>query len=98
MGALTGCPAGDVDIFLRMPVERAEDALSKIFEAVQRSQARIKSKRIMVTRSKNAVTFYRVAAKCGAALDRPPVQVRPIMYSSRALAKLRQTHPRRVSL
>ena len=76
LGALTGCPAGDVDIFLRMPVDKAEDALSKIFEALQRSQARIsKQKRIMVTRSKNAVTFYRVAAQCGAALDRPPVQV-----------------------
>ncbi len=73
IGALTGCPAGDVDIFLRTPLENAEPTLIKIFEAVQRNQARISKRRLMVTRSKNAVTFYRVADQ---KVARPPVQVR----------------------
>ena len=73
IGALTSCPAGDIDIFLSMPTETAEKTLTLILEAVQRNQTQISKKRLMVTRSKNAITFFRVA---GDKLARPPVQVR----------------------
>ena len=73
IGALTSCPAGDIDVFLSVPTEMAEKTLTLILEAVQRNQTQISKKRLMVTRSKNAITFFRVA---GDKLARPPVQVR----------------------
>jgi hypothetical protein len=74
LAALTGCSFGDVDIFLKMPAANAEASLAQIFEAIKRNQMRMKDpkKRIMVTRSKHAVSFYRVA---GQKLANPPVQV-----------------------
>ena len=76
IGALTQCPAGDIDIFLRTPVDEAEGTLAKIYEAIQRNQASIaKKKRLMVTRSLNAISFYRVSGQSAFLL--PPVQVRP---------------------
>ncbi len=73
IGALTQCPAGDIDIFLRTPVDDAEGTLVKIYEAIQRNQASIAKKRLMATRSKNTVSFYRVS---GQSVVLPPVQVR----------------------
>jgi len=87
IGALTQCPAGDIDIYLRTPVDEAEGTLVKIYEAIQRNQASIaKRKRLMVTRSLNAISFYRVS---GQSALLPPVQVRPTppsSYIARALA------------
>jgi hypothetical protein len=76
IGALTSVPAGDVDIFICVPdMVKAECIMVKIFEALQRNQQSIAKKRLMVTRSKNAVTFYRVS---GERVPLPPVQARPI--------------------
>ena len=74
IGALTSCPAGDVDIFLRTSADEAEATLTRIFEAVQRNQGKIAKKRLMVTRSRNAISFYRVS---GERVVLPPVQVCP---------------------
>lgn len=81
LGALTGCSAGDIDIFLRCTKDCTKDAeaeacLRHVFRAVQQNQARnvgAKSK-ILVTRSRNAVTLFRVS---GPRLTQgaPPVQV-----------------------
>ena len=87
LGALTGCGAGDVDIFLRCAKnctkDEAEARLRHVFRAVQRNQARnvgAKSK-ILVTRSRNAVTLFRVS---GPRLTQgaPPVQVILRPYTS----------------
>jgi hypothetical protein len=73
IGALTSCPAGDIDIFLHTPVDQAEPTLRQIFEAVQRNQSKIATKRrLMVTRTANAFSFYRVS---GERVVLPPVQV-----------------------
>jgi len=73
IGALTQCPAGDIDIFINAPAEEAMVKMEKIFGALQQNQKRYAQKRrLMVTRSKNAVSFYRVSGKSVAL---PPVQV-----------------------
>jgi len=72
LASLTGGIAGDIDIFLKVQVEDAEATLIKIYEAIQKNHARVSNKRMLITRSKNAVTFYRVGpnnTRC------PPVQV-----------------------
>ena len=74
LGSLTLCPAGDIDIFLQVPVGEAENTLRQIFQAIQHNQARITKRRLMITRSKHAVTFYRVAA---GTVTCPPIQVTP---------------------
>ena len=72
IGALTGSPASDMDIWLKCSIAEAEGKLKQIYEAVQRTNSRNKRK-LMVTRSKHAVTFYRVAELTR--LECPPVQV-----------------------
>ncbi len=69
---MTGIPSGDIDIYLQGCPEQGKSALEKVFYAVQRNQARMSKKRMMVSRSKNAVTFYRLADM---RVARPPVQV-----------------------
>ena len=72
LGALTGCFAGDLDVFLKVSVEEAEPMLMKIYAAVLQNQAHVSQKRVLITRTKNAVSFYRIGAnntRC------PPVQV-----------------------
>ena len=56
IGALTGVPAGDMDIFLHCSEAEAEGILRKIYVAVQANQARITTRKLLVTRSKNAVS------------------------------------------
>ena len=56
IGALTGVPAGDIDIFLNCSEAEAEGILRKIYTAVQANQARITTRKMLVTRSKNAVS------------------------------------------
>ena len=52
LGALANIPAGDMDLFLRLPPEHAETATKAIFEAVQKSQRKIsKTRNLMVTRT-----------------------------------------------
>ena len=46
-----------MDIFLHTSEQEAEGTLRKIFKAVQKNQARITKRKLLVTRSKNAVTF-----------------------------------------
>ena len=68
------CPAGDIDIFLCMPEAEAEDAFRKIYDAVQRKQQKVACKqKLMVTRSKNAITFYQATPE--AKVSCVPVQV-----------------------
>ena len=45
IGALTGIPAGDMDVFLSVTPEQAETTTKAIFEAVQKSQRRISKTR-----------------------------------------------------
>jgi len=74
VGALTQIPAGDIDVYLRTSTEEAEATLAKLHESVQKNQARLApKKRLLVTRSRNTVTFYRVS---GQSVLLPPVQVR----------------------
>jgi hypothetical protein len=78
LGALTGTSAGDIDIFLTAPPAEALAILKQIMLSVQRNQALTSGNksRILVTRSRNAVTFYRVCSSGGSpSLSAPPVQV-----------------------
>ena len=82
LSALVEGTAGDLDIFL-LGVEGTRQRLQGVFAAVQRNQARrsgIKSK-LLVTRSRNAVTFFRVA-RSKLAEGAPPVQVITTFYNS----------------
>jgi len=72
LGALTGSVAGDLDIFLKCKPEDAGDILKQIYAAVQRNQKKGSKKRLLVTRSRNCVSFYRVGDH---RLVCPPVQV-----------------------
>ena len=77
LAALLGCGAGDIDIFVTDP-PRAEDLCRQVFEAVQRNQATRHgtASKILVTRSHNAVTFYRMGSTGEAARPSfPPVQI-----------------------
>lgn len=80
LAALTGAPAGDLDIFLLGPLETAEVRLRQIFSSVQRVQARCHGAKtkILVTRSKMAVTMLPVH---DTAVLAPPVQVITHVYS-----------------
>eukprot|EP00973_Karenia_brevis_P057032 7934019-Karenia_brevis.AAC.1 len=81
LAALVGCAAGDLDIFV-VGGEEPERRLRDVFAAVQRNQASKlgnMNSRILVTRSKNAVTFFRVAR--GKPME-PPVQVVTTLYDS----------------
>jgi len=72
LGALTESVSGDVDIFLKLKVEEAENTLIQIYEAIRINQQRTSKKRLLVTRSKHAVTFYRAGPNNSLL---PPVQV-----------------------
>ena len=72
LSALTGCSAGDIDIFLKMKSEEAKPTLIKIYDVIRANHSRVSKKRMLITRSKNAVTFYRVGANN---TRLPPVQV-----------------------
>lgn len=73
-GAVCGCPIGDVDIFLLGDLIGARDIMERVYTSVA---ARHKKNfgqggRVLVTRSRNAVTLFQVAP------DRagpPPIQV-----------------------
>ena len=56
-----------MDIFLHTSEQEAEGTLRKIFKAVQKNQARITKRKLLVTRSKNAVTFPKGPTCLGAA-------------------------------
>ena len=73
------CAAGDIDIFLCVEEDKAEATLRRIYEAVQRNQRSATKRKLLVTRSKNCVTFFRVA---GAMAARTPVQVIPNVTES----------------
>ncbi len=68
VGALTGTPVGDVDIFLTCAVDDAYNQLQKIFEAIQTNCKRLYTPeapsagktRLLITRSKHAVTLFTV--------------------------------------
>ena len=77
IGALTDTDKGDLDIFLVLPAPEAEQALRKVFAAVQANQASIahsERSRLLVTRSNAAFTIYRICPG-KVELDLPPVQV-----------------------
>jgi len=75
-GALVGCEANDIDIYLTRP-DTAQGTFDKITAAVHNNQSRRSQgarQRILFTRGKNAVTAFRV---CGSRVGKgsPPVQV-----------------------
>ena len=76
LGSLINAEAGDVDIYLKAPPSRGEEILRQIYEAVQRNLLKAsddaRRSRLLVTRSKNAVTFYSISRGI---LASPPVQV-----------------------
>ena len=64
--AVCDCPHGDVDIFFTGGLERAREALEQIYTSVATQQLqRFGPKgRILVTRSKHAVTLFLVEPEC----------------------------------
>lgn len=76
LGSLVDGAAGDIDIFLVgcKTDEEAMRCLHQVFEAVKKNQARVhgQNKKLLVTRSRNAVTFFRVSSN---EVRGPPVQV-----------------------
>ena len=79
LSALVNGSAGDLDVFLTVPPAEAEGTLRQIFAAVQKNQARSGGKKLLVTRTQNAVTMYRAS---GTNLCAPPVQVILQTYES----------------
>jgi hypothetical protein len=78
LGALTGTCTGDLDIFLTAPPGEALAVFQQIMLVVQQNHVRTpgSKSRILVTRSRNAVTFYRMCNDGGSpCLTAPPVQV-----------------------
>ena len=75
LSALVRGSAGDIDIFLAVAQCEAEATLRQVFAAVQRSMRKSKGEKLLVTRTKTAVTFYRAS---GVRLLAPPVQA-PLM-------------------
>ena len=60
LGAFAGTPVGDIDLFLCCGQADALRTTEKVFEAVQRLQMRNNCYDLLVTRSSNAITFFRV--------------------------------------
>ena len=77
--------ACDVDIYLTVPPAQAADVFRQVFNAVQKNQERSGGKKLLLTRTKNAVTMYRA---CGSRLTAPPVQVILQVYESLAAVLL----------
>ena len=63
VSALTQCEAGDVDIFLTCELGEATAALTQIYDAVRSLEAETEHNRyrLLVTRSKHALTIFRVS-------------------------------------
>ena len=74
VGTLTRGAIGDVDIFLTCPLEQAQLALQRVYNAIQTLHGTngATGRKVLVTRSRCAVTFYRISDGRLAAL---PVQV-----------------------
>ena len=83
LSALVDGTAGDLDIFL-IGTEEPEQRLRAIFAAVQKNQAArtgTRKSKMLVTRSKNAITIFRVLG--GKPMESaPPVQVITSLYRS----------------
>ena len=61
LGAFLGTPVGDIDIFLCCGQADAFRIAEQVFEAVQSMQRRSHGCELLVTRSRNALTFFRAA-------------------------------------
>ena len=85
LSALVKGSAGDIDIYLTVPPADALGVLRQVFNAVQQNQKRSGGKRLLVTRTNNAVTMYRA---CGISLTAPPVQVILQVYENLAAVLL----------
>ena len=74
VGTLTRGAIGDVDIFLTCPLEQAQSALQHVYNAIQtlHGMNEATGRKILITRSRCAVTIYRISDGRLAAL---PVQV-----------------------
>ena len=74
VGTLTRGAIGDVDIFLTCPLEQAQSALQRVYNAIQilHGTNEATGRKILITRSRCAVTIYRISDGRLAAL---PVQV-----------------------
>lgn len=60
IGAIVGAPIGDIDIFLCCNQDEALLAAERVFLALQACHKSCNGDDILVTRSKNAITFFRV--------------------------------------
>ena len=81
-GTLTETPIGDVDIFLTCSLHEAPDVLAKIYNAIQTIDDATKTEKgskLLITRSKHAVTIFRVHDGKLAAL---PIQIILTLYES----------------
>ena len=79
-GAICDCPIGDVDIFLHCPIQAARGIIERVYAAVAAHHAQKYGRKgkLLVTRSKNAVTLFQVAPdSCGP----PPIQVILSVYA-----------------
>ena len=81
MSALVKGSAGDIDIYVTVPPAEAQGVLRQVFNAVQKNQKRSGGKKLLLTRTNNAVTMYRA---CGSSLTAPPVQVILQVYENLA--------------
>ena len=81
VSALTQCDVGDVDIFLTCALEEATIAVAKVYDAVRNlgSESKQKQQQLLVTRSKHAVTIFRV---CDGKLLGLPIQVILSVYKN----------------
>lgn len=81
VSALTQCGVGDVDIFLTCALGEATTALAKIYDAVRNLDAESKQKhyQLLVTRSRHAVTIFRV---CDGKLLGLPIQIILSVYKN----------------
>ena len=83
LSALVAGTAGDLDIFL-VGTEEPEQRLREVFAAVQTNQVDrtgTRKSKMLVTRSKNAITFFRVVG-LKPMESAPPVQVITALYKS----------------
>eukprot|EP00973_Karenia_brevis_P096281 12431451-Karenia_brevis.AAC.1 len=81
LGALVGCSAGDLDIFL-VNEKDPERRLRDVYAGIQKNQAaRLgnRQKQMLITRSKRAITFFRLADKNTLGV---PVQVILMQFNS----------------
>ena len=81
VGTLTQSEVGDVDIFLICALGEATTALERIYDAVRNLERETKQKKtqLLVTRSKHAVTIFRV---CDGNLLGLPIQVILSVYKN----------------